>query len=51
VKQAAKLIATPQAIKKNRLNGQRRFAYRQWLRERRALASERCGLCALSCVA
>jgi len=38
VEQAAELIAAPQAIKRNRLIGQRRFAYRRWLRERWALA-------------
>jgi hypothetical protein len=38
VEQAAELVATADAIKRNRLIGQRRFAYRRWLRERRALA-------------
>src|SRR6266516_3689347 len=38
VEQAAETITAPQAIKRNRLIGQRRFAYRRWLRERWALA-------------
>ena len=38
VEQAAEPVATAQAIKRNRLIGQHRFADRRWLRERRALA-------------